>query len=371
MKSEPTESSALLQITRRRPLQRIWERAAAGRLTIGFLGGSITDGANGLNWPEPVARWLCEKFPRTQIQVENAAIGATGSDSACLRAGAEIIAPGCDLTFVEYAVNDSGHPTPRRNRSREGLIRKLLAAAQEVVLVYTFAEDMRADMEAGRVPPSIAEFERLAEHYGLNSVWAGLHALLQVEAGAMTVEEWLPDGLHPSRAGSELYGRAVSDFLQSDYEQWTPDTTPQTTPLPPALDDMNWQSASLLPLQVLEASGPWILRRVHTAYHVQQVLESHQDGSSLACEFEGRGLILICDFGHASADFVYRLDGGGWQRAERERPGWCGDRGLVRAFLVADDLPLKKHRFELKVAAHPGDAGPKTEFRLAHVGILR
>jgi hypothetical protein len=152
-------SEALPVTVARRSLHRVWESASRGQLAVGFLGGSITDGGNGINWPESVLNWFGATFPEAQIRVENAAIGATGSDSGCLRADAEIIERGCDLTFIEYAVNDGGHSTERRGRSREGLIRKLLAARQEVVLVYTFSEEMREAMEANQMPPTVAEFE--------------------------------------------------------------------------------------------------------------------------------------------------------------------------------------------------------------------
>ncbi|WP_029192644.1 hypothetical protein [Paenibacillus harenae] len=73
--------------------------------------------------------WLAEQFPDARISVENAAIGATGSDLAAFRAKRDLIDRGCDLVFVEYAVNDEGTPPEQRGRSREGLIRAKLRDA--------------------------------------------------------------------------------------------------------------------------------------------------------------------------------------------------------------------------------------------------
>jgi hypothetical protein len=306
-----------------------------------ILSGSITDGANGSNWPEPLVLWLMERFPEVKLRVENAAIGATGSDSACVRAATEIIARDCDLCFVEYVVNDNGHLTERRGRSREGLIRQLLAAGQDVVLVYTYCPEMREAMEAGQMPNSVGEFEELAEHYGLSSIWSGLHALREVLVGTLTTEEWLPDGLHPSPQGSQLYAAPIREFLEQEIQvprlkgKSSTDRASEIAyrkMLPAPLHPQHWQNIDLVPLEDIATTGLWLLRRVHTPYHVAQVLETSVPEAKLGFPFVGRGLILICDFGHDSADFRYRLDGGKWQFVDRERPLWCGARGLVRAF---------------------------------------
>ncbi|HEX2948401.1 MAG TPA: hypothetical protein VHV83_02335, partial [Armatimonadota bacterium] len=62
---------------------------------------------------------------------------------------------------------------------------------------------------AGQMPASIREFEELADHYGIPSVWMGLHAFNDVKAGRMRWEEWLPDGLHPQDRGSYSYAQSV------------------------------------------------------------------------------------------------------------------------------------------------------------------
>ena len=46
----------------RRPLARTAAALARGHLTLGFLGGSITDAKTGTRWPEPfVARGACSE----------------------------------------------------------------------------------------------------------------------------------------------------------------------------------------------------------------------------------------------------------------------------------------------------------------------
>ncbi len=65
-------------------LNRTLAAIKSGSLTIGFIGGSITDSRGRNRWPEPVTAWFVDKFLNVKIIVENAAIGATGSDLAVL-----------------------------------------------------------------------------------------------------------------------------------------------------------------------------------------------------------------------------------------------------------------------------------------------
>lgn len=106
------------------------------RLTIGFLGGSITAGSLGWNWPTAVCDWFADRYPSVRLRAENAALGATGSDLAAFRAKGNIIDRGCDLVFVEYAVNDWEMPTSKRNKTREGVLRQLLAQGNTDVVIF-------------------------------------------------------------------------------------------------------------------------------------------------------------------------------------------------------------------------------------------
>jgi len=355
----------------RRPLTRTLHKLSTGAVTLGFAGGSITADYNH-NWPTPVANWFVATFPNVRFTVENSAIGATGSDSGCLRAQRELIARPCDLTFVEYAVNDFDDPTPRRNRSREGLIRQLLAAGQDVIIVYTYRQNFYAEMIEGKVPASIAEFEVIAEHYGLSSVWMGLASFQEVIAGRMKWEDWLPDGLHPSLRGSVSYAAAVTALLKVELapEKIAAAQPPLVPQLPVPLDSGNWQNISTLPFSTVRTAGPWLIKRFSTLEHLDQGLETHAPGARLEFDFTGRGLLFIIQYGKRSAEFNYRIDGGEWIPMVRERYDWSGDRNMVRATFITEDLSPGSHHFELVVTHGQRPDCTGTEFRLGSIGIL-
>lgn len=112
----PAPSTVLPVCRHRRPLARSFRALVAGRLTVGFLGGSITTPKTGTRWPEAWIDRLGQRHPLVWPVIENAALGATGSDPAVFRAKDEIVERRCDLVFVEYSVSDYHQPPARRGR---------------------------------------------------------------------------------------------------------------------------------------------------------------------------------------------------------------------------------------------------------------
>lgn len=342
-------------------------------MTVGFLGGSITAPKTGTRWPEPFQRWLLDRFPGVRLTVENAALGATGSDLGAFRAASTVVARGCDLVFVEYAVNDFGTAADRRGRTREGLIRQLRRAGIEVVLIHTYCGEMEPDLVAGRTPVSIAEFEELAERYGLSSIWAGLHAWEQVQRGRMTPKEWLPDGLHPEERGSLSYAEPIIAFCE---EAWTRPAAGTDAPkpagavLPAPLHPGCWEHVRVEDFAAADLEGPWMVRNTPTCLGLDRVLWTTAPGARLRWRFRGRGVMLGFDFGRLSSEVRYRVDGGPWTQTERDRPEWCGDRGWYRPVIVAEDLAPGEHRLELETAAVAVRGGIGTETAIGLLGII-
>lgn len=386
----------------RSSLARTKQKMKEGKLVIGFIGGSITDGRPRHNWPEPVTAWFVDQFRNVRIVVENAAIGATGSDLAVLRAKRDLLDRGCDLIFIDYAVNDDELPTEKRMPTREGLIRKLLAGdcdrdgseatqvelAPDIVLVHTYCGSMYDHMLAGEVPPSIAELEQLAEHYQLNSVWMGLYAFNEVQRGMMRWEEWLPDGLHPTSRGSYSYAQSViallaeqlGDDLELGHESNVGNRVKnplynhlsnRANTMPEPIDSNHWQAASVLPLDSIQLEGAWVTKRWTYYEWFDQVVETCAIGAKLSFHFTGRGVALAFDFGKTSAEFKYRVDGGAWIEEQRERPDWAGADGWLRISRLEEDLPEGDHFFELEVIRSHDPASVGANFRLGIVGIIK
>lgn len=355
----------------RNPLVNTINALKKGKLTIGFIGGSITDARGYHNWPEPVTAWFVEKFPDVRIVVENAAIGATGSDLAVFRAKRDLIDRGCDLVFVEFAANDYAVERVRRHRSREGLFRKLLSTGDiDVVAVYTYIQNMYEDMMAGKIPESIADYEVICEHYGIGSVWMSRYAFDEVLKGRMRWEEWLPDGLHPTERGSLSYASSVIQFLEIELKNWT-EPTRKLPPLPPPLDPLNWERTEFIPFDRIKTVGPWYIRRSVELTWMDLVLETSAPGSKIIFDFEGRGLFIAFNFGKKSAEVRYSMDGGEKITTRFDRLYWVPDSGLFFLRNFGDDLENGIHHFEVETVHGNFDGCQGTRCAIAFIGEIR
>lgn len=350
-----------------------WMRQAIERgcLTVGFIGGSITDAKKRFNWPEPVIAWLSERYPQLRIKVENTAISATGSDLGVFRAERDLLSRNCDIVFIEYAVNDYHVDSLQRGRSREGLVRKLLAQGQkDIVLTYTFNQDMYDRMITDETPESIKEFEELAEHYRLNSVWMGMHALQEVKSGRMKWDEWLPDGLHPGSRGSLSYAQSVISLLESDLSSSAEHNTNPPQGLPGALHEGHWQNSFILPWENVFWESPWTMRRWPYSAWMDEVLFTSAVGARLSFEFVGTGVALGQDFGKYAADFKWRIDQGKWKTYHHERPDWCPDRGWPVVSLLTEELESGKHQLEIEVIHGNTEQCKGSDFALVFIGCI-
>ena len=122
-------------------LKRVMERAMAGEMiTLGFLGGSITQGSLATK-PENcyayrVYEWWSRQFPNAKTMYVNAGIGATTSEYGVARVEADLLKHQPDVVIVEFSVNDES--TEHFKETYEGLVRKILReeTAPAVLLVH-------------------------------------------------------------------------------------------------------------------------------------------------------------------------------------------------------------------------------------------
>ena len=339
-------------------------------VTVGFIGGSITDPCGRNRWGEFLISQLIGNYPEVTVDVENVAIGATGSDYAVLRVEKDLVPHGCDLIFIEYAVNDSKMPSHLRNASREGLIRKLLHGTQaDLVIVYTYCAEMLEPMLDGKMADSVAEFEMLARHYGISSVFMADYALNEVFRGTLRWEEWLPDGLHPENVGSRFYAKPVYDLME--YALGDSDGKPICRQIPAVYSD-NWEFAESLPLSSLERIGYWRLYRCLDRPLVQQVLSSTCIGSKFRCRFVGTGLVLTVSFGWMAADYRWRINDGEWHTERYERPEWMDDHNWLKTKTLVHGLKSDTYTAEFEILPPIEDGAHKgTAFEICAVGILK
>lgn len=192
-------------------LRHVLQRAQNGeKLTIGFLGGSITQGCNPSlpenAYVEKVYKWFKERFPKANINRINVGVGATGSLIGVHRVERDLLVHKPDLVFVEFAANDVP-PKEKTNLSYESLIRRILKTLKDVAVVEIFMT-----LQDG----TSAEEEQaaIAKYYGIPTVSYRQEIFKEIAKGTYTWEDIETDEVHPNDRGHGIIANLVADLVE-------------------------------------------------------------------------------------------------------------------------------------------------------------
>ena len=192
-------------------LKNLLNRATKGeRLTVGFIGGSITQGFAATEpdqcYAARTVAWLRKVFPNTEFDYVNAGIGATDSQFGAARVQEDLLQRLPDLVFVEFSVND--HSTPHFCETYEGLVRQIYgsASAPAMVLIHNVYYD------TGK---SAAYYHaQVGRHYDLPCISMQNSIYPAVAAGRLPAEKITADFLHPNDLGHEFMASVITNFLE-------------------------------------------------------------------------------------------------------------------------------------------------------------
>lgn len=197
-------------------IKRCMHKAAQGeKVTVGFLGGSITQGSLS-STPETcyaylVYDWWKRTFPQAEIVFINAGIGGTTSQFGVSRVEEHLLAYHPDFILIEFAVNDDN--TEFFEETYEGLIRRTYADANEpaVMLMNNVRYDDGSSAEEMHL--------KVAARYELPMVSMKNTILPEVVAGRIPKCDITPDDLHPNDAGHQLVAEVITTFLEGVRQQ--------------------------------------------------------------------------------------------------------------------------------------------------------
>lgn len=196
-------------------LKKIMRRARSGkRLTIGFIGGSITQGSLSSTqytcYAYLVYNWWRAKFPEAEFLYVNAGIGGTTSQFGAARVEEDLLCHNPDFVIVEFSVNDENND--HFAETYEGLVRRIYRSAGEPALLLL--HNVRYDNGEN----AQEEHETIGRTYGLPCISMKKALYGKVTSGEIPVRSITPDDLHPNDAGHELAAGVVIEFLEEVYK---------------------------------------------------------------------------------------------------------------------------------------------------------
>ncbi len=196
-------------------LKTLMKRAEAGdRMTLAFLGGSITQGSLSSQYTNCYAYlvfdWFVRKFPKTAFTYVNAGVGGTTSQFGAARVEEDVLKYKPDLVMIEFSVNDDN--TDFFRETYEGLVRKVYGNPFEpaVLLIHNICYDTGISAEE--------KHREIGSHYKLPSVSMRTTIYPEVVSGTIPVRDITPDDLHPNTEGHALLAGVISHFLENVYE---------------------------------------------------------------------------------------------------------------------------------------------------------
>lgn len=197
-------------------MKNLMRRAKNGdRITLVFLGGSITQGSVSSQYTNCYAYlvydWFVRRFPKTAFTYVNAGVGGTSSQFGVSRVEEDVLRYQPDFVVIEFSVNDEN--TDFFQETYEGLIRRVYgnALSPAVLLVHNIFYDTGVSSEE--------KHREIGAHYGLPSVSMQPTIYREVASGHIPARDITPDNLHPNTEGHALLAEVITDCLDKIYQQ--------------------------------------------------------------------------------------------------------------------------------------------------------
>jgi len=187
-------------------------------LTVAFLGGSLTWGANAsdpnrTSYRALMGQWLTQTYPKAHFTFVDAAIGGTGAQLGVQRLARDVMKYHPDLMFLDFTLNDDAYKVSDATLGAyESIVRQTLAADCPVLLMITASRGYVEEKDLSKMLRRTAHLD-LAKYYHL-PVGDVVQLMQQkYKAGELDLNVIWPsyryDNTHPSDAGYQVYFEAA------------------------------------------------------------------------------------------------------------------------------------------------------------------
>lgn len=319
--------------------------ASREKIVLGYLGGSITEGAgascDAANYASLVTEWFAKEYPAKQFTMVNAGVGGTDSTLGAFRVERDLLSKAPDLVFIEFAVNDTNVERESCINAMEGIVRKILQynPSTPLVFLYTLSNTLIERYYAkGELPVSVMAHDQVAKHYKIPALNIGKQLYERMLEEGAQVTDYLPDTTHPNDKGYAFYAENIENFLsQADWQAG----------LPQPLSVKNYENAQLL-LAGRYADSVWKLSQNDMHGRLPQYIYSDQVGATLEFHFTGPAVGLYFSMDSDSGNVYYSID----EKQEGYFAGWDSyslrfDRANAR--MLARDLSPGSHTLTLRI----------------------
>lgn len=353
------------------------------KLTIGYLGGSITLGTSANrtikdgkivgsegnfdgNYVNRVSAWFAETFPDAEIETVNAGISDTTTAFGLYRLANHLMNEDGhdmpDLVFIEFTSNDNNdkkHVTAHA----ESLIREILDINPycEIVIIST-----TVNYTSVAAYPAYMD---VAQHYKFLFADVG-KALAEAKAARGAPGEttgkyyYTVDNLHPSSEGYKLYTDKIVYMLEYHVAEGTGEKINRKEVLPEPLSTLNLieepvmitaeemtltGNAQVIPLPL--TSNMFLTKKTSTtAFPVCKSFVKAGKGSVITAKFNGNSLGMLIGLTSRNVSLRYRIDDGAWETFLIDENNRSGQRyEHNKLFMLTMELGDGEHTLTMEV----------------------
>ncbi len=238
-------------------------RARAGeRVTVAFIGGSITEGYNASDSLSSYARLTWKRFAErfgaeggSRVQYVNAGMAGTPSSLGVIRYERDVIGPvGCspDVVIVEFAVNDGDDVT--NGAAYESLVARILNEPSHPAVILLFSVfKSRWNLQERLIP--------IGEAYGLPMISVRDAIVSELDSGALGEDVFFDDLYHPTDEGHRIMADCLDRYFQTFEMPGTVRTSLLTTEPPSVIGrqfkDIRLIDVSSVPKGIKLEPGPF------------------------------------------------------------------------------------------------------------------
>lgn len=327
-------------------------KAASGeKVTVGVIGGSITQGSLASRSENCYAsgffRWWSEAFPNGDFEFINAGIGGTDSYLGVHRVDEQLLSKAPDVVIVEFSVNDTD---PVLNKySYDSLVRKILSAdnSPAVILLFTTTD---AGFNLQDVHMEIGSAYDLPMISYRDAVYP------EIEAGTLLWKDISPDNIHPNDNGHRMITQLLGRYLDSVLEQLDSiDEAPSAFDMPGPTNDYYKNAELYNASQITAVSSEGFETGQNNLYSLFPDNWIAKEGGTIVFNAECRnfGIFFLRTTDGKSGAYEVYVDGEKKGTLDADFTGGWGSYGATKQVLFSKETA--EHTIEIRPAAGSED----------------
>lgn len=323
------------------------------KVTVGVIGGSITQGSSATNQNNCYAslfkKWWEEKFPSAEISFVNAGIGGTNSYLGVHRVDEQLLAHNPDVVIVEFSVNDTDKTMNKY--SYDSLVRKILSYETNpaVMLLFTTQENGTSLQDTHK---------EIGMAYDLPMISYREVVYQEVAAGTLDWKSISPDNIHPNDAGHGIIGQLVDRYLNEVYDKLDTITEEPTAFTAEGYTNDYFKNAVMLSADDITPTASEGFEVIESGfYHQFPNNWKTEAGGTMTFDVECQnfGVFFLCTTDGKSGDYEVYVDGERKGKLEADFTGGWGTYGNTKQVVLSKET--EKHTIEIKPAEGSEDKG--------------